>query len=305
VYFKQLIFIILIVFGGFSCSENIPYVNDDGSKLVFVCNLEAGISPSAMLITTSDFTGQTTPEYPTDGNISITRIPKDSALKFEYIEDGYYINGQEDYFLTNEYYKITGFLESDVMNVISTVSPVKIVKEFKHGSVQTADNQTKNNEDKSIELSIDFPVKLSESEYNLQLDFDFYTKSIEILNGVEVVTENDVLIKPTISDYNNLVSKYHLLKHKPGYLLNISDLETDQIKLRLKIEDYTLAENEYLDRILFRMSTLSNENYNYNLFVSKLADTDVSNPVTLYTNIKNGYGVLSSSFTRETEIKVN
>jgi hypothetical protein len=103
----------------------------------------------------------------------------------------------------------------------------------------------------------------------------------------------------------DLVPFFHSLNHKPGVLLNTSEIQTNQVILRLSLKNKEFASNEFLDKIKVNVITLSNENYNYNLYISKLADADVSNPVTLYTNIKNGYGVLSSSFTKEIIVKVN
>ncbi len=285
-----------------ACSEKLPSTQTEDTKLWIECNLEAGKPPIARLMSTIGLSGIYNPSYPEDGVIYLSN-GEENDYSFEYMNEQYVSVGENE-IKKGQNFNIFAHLEQDDENTIETLYSVRVIDNIPFDTLILLKNELDYGSNGLIYLRLKFPSPLKEALADLHIDINLETVFEENNGGTIEEIPNQIPYMIRYEEFYNYVQNFEVMSHMSGVLFDTEGVDSDYIDLGLSIEK-VLDANEKVNSINLLVKSTTDDYNKYHKWLSNELDSNSGNPSTVFTNIKNGYGALTSTASRNYQLLVN
>lgn len=281
------LYILLFVFTIMGCQDNIPISSQENEKITLECILKPGQDIEALVNSTNDFNNKFPITYPKEAilRLKVVNVPEvDVAFTYDDERQRYFIQKHSYNLEPNFTYRIEMYENSDAQqNGKIKVNAVTVIPRLLRFTEADITNVNKNpNDSYSFNMHFKDIAKTSQGA--------FYMVKALIRNNEGVLVPLSLL---------DCLEDALAVMHEPSdpftFYLDANRFSERNFTLNFKTpEGLSDISSKH---IVLQYSSLTEATYRYHIFKTKLSNSmegGLSDPLTTFTNVKNGYGVFGA-----------
>lgn len=281
------LYILLFVFTGLGCQDNIPISSEENEKVTLECILKPGQDIEALVNSTNDFNNNFPITYPKKAilRLKVVNVPEvDVAFTYDDERQRYFIQKHSYNIEPNFTYRIEMYENSDAQTKGEIkVNAVTIIPRLQRFTDATISNVNKKSDD----------------TYSFNMHFAGISKSSQgAFYMVKALIRNDkgVLVPLSLEDcLEDALAVMHEPSDQSTFYLDANRFSDGNFTLSFKTAE---GLSDISSRhVVLQYSSLTEATYRYLIFKTKLTNSmegGLSDPLTTFTNVKNGYGVFGA-----------